>query len=75
MPGADALKRLATALEVTSEYLLEGSSSLEQIRKSDPEMTRRLQAIEQLPPEDKETVKKLLDAFLLRQKVQDLKAV
>ena len=74
MPSADALKRLAAALGLTAEYLLEGTSA-EQIRKVDPEMSQRLLEIEQLPIEDKETVKKLLDAFLLRKKIQDLKAV
>jgi transcriptional regulator with XRE-family HTH domain len=76
LPSADALKKLSAALEVSTEYLIDSEqSSFSVIQKSDPEMTKRLLAIESLPAEDKETVKKLLDAFLIRQRVQDLKAM
>ena len=72
-PSGDTLKRLADALDVSSDYLLEGSA--EKAAKAnfeDLELLRQLQEVERLPEEDKTVVKKLLDAFLTRKRLQSL---
>lgn len=67
------MKRLADALDVSSDYLLD--SSAEKAAKAnfeDRELPRQLQEVERLPEEDKTLVKKLLDAFLTKKHLQSL---
>ncbi|MBC8954993.1 helix-turn-helix domain-containing protein [Xenorhabdus sp. PB62.4] len=72
-PGCDTLKRLADVLDVTSDYLLEGAETeAAKARFEDRELLRQFQAVEQLPEEDKEVIKKLLDAFLTKKQLQAL---
>lgn len=72
-PAGDTLKRLAEALEVSVGHLLEGSvNELPAVRFEDPELRDQLHAIERLPDEDRQVVKKFLEAFIFRKRVQDL---
>ncbi|WP_231571656.1 MULTISPECIES: helix-turn-helix domain-containing protein [Xenorhabdus] len=72
-PGSDTLKRLADVLDVSSDYLLEGAETeAAKARFEDRELLRQFQAVEQLPEEDKEVIKKLLDAFLTKKQLQAL---
>ncbi|KML65702.1 hypothetical protein [Pectobacterium peruviense] len=72
-PGGDTLKRLADALDVTGDYLLEGArDEAAKARFEDRELLRQFQEVEQLPDEDKEVIKKLLDAFLTKKQLQAL---
>ncbi|PWJ51226.1 helix-turn-helix protein [Dyadobacter jejuensis] len=59
-PSIDFAKRIADALGVTLDYLVgEGQSA-----SLDKKNVQRLQAIEQLPEDEKKTVFALLDAFI-----------
>jgi transcriptional regulator with XRE-family HTH domain len=59
-PSIDFAKRIADALGVTLDYLVgEGQSGSLNEKNS-----QRLQAIEQLPEDEKKTVFALLDAFI-----------
>jgi transcriptional regulator with XRE-family HTH domain len=72
-PSAEALGKLAEALGVSTDYLLEGST--EDAAKADfcdRELLRQFQQVEKLPEEDKAVVKKLLDAFLTKKQLQEL---
>jgi transcriptional regulator with XRE-family HTH domain len=72
-PTADALKRLADALGVTGDYLLEGATDdVARARFEDRELLLQFQRVEKLPREDKELVKKILDAFLVKKQLEDL---
>jgi len=72
-PSGDTLKRLADALSVTSDYLLDGATDeATKARFEDRELLRQFQEVEQLPDEDKNVVKKLLDAFLTKKHLQAL---
>lgn len=72
-PSGDTLKRLAEALEVSSDYLLDGSTEeAAKARFEDRELLRQFQEVEHLPEEDKAVVKKLLDAFLTKKHLQAL---
>lgn len=74
-PGPDVLRRLAEALDVSVGHLVEGSASeIPPSRLVDPELRRQLEELERLPEEDKQVVKRLLEAFLFRKRVQDLSA-
>jgi transcriptional regulator with XRE-family HTH domain len=72
-PSGGTLKRLADALGVTSDYLLDGASDeAAKARFEDRELLKQFQEVEQLPDEDKNMVKKLLDAFLTKKHLQAL---
>jgi transcriptional regulator with XRE-family HTH domain len=71
--SAQALKRLADALGVTTDYLIEGSSDeAAKARFEDRELLRQFQEVEQLPDADKVLVKSFLDALLFKRKVEGL---
>jgi len=70
-PSSDTLKRLSDALEVSSDYLLEGATDeAAKARFEDRELLRQFQEVENLADEDKNVVKKLLDAFLVKKQLQ-----
>jgi transcriptional regulator with XRE-family HTH domain len=72
-PSSDTLKRVADALGVTSDYLLAGAASqAAKARFEDRELLKQFQAVEHLSDEDKNVVKKLLDAFLTKKQLQAL---
>ena len=72
-PSGDTLMRLAEALGVTSDYLLEGATDeAAKAKFEDRELLKQFQEVEQLPEEDKTVVKKLLDAFLTKKHLQAL---
>jgi len=72
-PSGDTLKRLADALGVTSDYMLDGAATAAaKARFEDRELLKQFQEVEQLPDEDKHVVKKLLDAFLTKKQLQAL---
>ena len=72
-PSGDTLKRLSDALGVTSDYLLEGNvNEAAKARFEDRELLKQFQEVELLPDEDKNVVKKLLDAFLTKKQLQAL---
>lgn len=72
-PGGDSLKRLADALDISSDYLLEGSTEdAAKAKFEDRELLRQFQEVEHLPDEDKTVIKKLLDAFLTKKHLQSL---
>ena len=74
-PSADALKRLADALGVSTDYLFEGASdTAAKARFEDRELLRQFQEVEKLPDEDKTLVKSFLDALLFKRKVEGLSA-
>jgi len=74
-PSADTLHRLAAALGVSTDYLIEGTSEeAAKARFEDRELLRQFQEVEHLDEEDKAVVKKLLDAFLTKKRIQELAA-
>lgn len=74
-PAADTLKRLADALGVSGDYLLEGAvEEAARARFEDRELLQQFQEIEKLPEEDKAVVKRFLDAFLTKKHLQELAA-
>ena len=71
VPAADILNRIAKALDVTTDYLLNGTmqdKSADAI--SDEELLSQFRKIEQLPPNKKKLVKEFLDAFIFKSDLQ-----
>ena len=72
-PSGDTLKRLADALGATSDYRLDGAAiEAARARSEDRELLKQFQEVEQLSDEDKNVVKKLLDAFRTQKQFQAL---
>jgi transcriptional regulator with XRE-family HTH domain len=70
-PAADILNRIAKALEVSPDYLLNGTlqdKSADAI--SDEELLAQFRKIEKLPADKKKLVKEFLDAFIFKADLQ-----
>ena len=74
-PSADTLKRMADALDVSSDYLFEGTTEdAARARIEDRELLQQFQQVEKLADDNKVVIKKLIEAFLTKKKVQELAA-
>ena len=74
-PSADTLKRMADALGVSGDYLMEGSlEDAARARLEDRELVRMFQEMKTLLDEDRKMVQKFLDAFLTMNQIQALAA-
>lgn len=74
LPNTDALQGLSRALEVSADFLLHGQDTQAKARVTgqDAELLQQFQEVESLPAEEKAFVKKVLEALLLRRRVQSL---
>jgi transcriptional regulator with XRE-family HTH domain len=74
-PSADTLKRLADALGVSADYLMDGATdAAAKAHFEDRELLRQFQEVERLADDDKTLVKKFLDAFITKKQLQELAA-
>ena len=72
-PSADTLNRMAQALGVSTDYLLEGNNEQAACaRFEDRQLLERFQEIQQLNDDDKRVMIIFLDAFLAKKKIQRL---
>ena len=72
-PSGEALKHLADALGVSTDYLIEGDvQDAAKADFKDRELLRMFQEIENFDAKDKETVKALLDAFIKKKRFVEL---
>lgn len=73
MPSTDTLKKIADVFEVSIDYLLNDTdSNFIEIKINDEELLAQLKAIKDLPDNDKKVVKELINAFLIKNKIQTL---
>ena len=71
IPSADVLNRIAKAIDVTTDFLLNGT--LQDKAKNtikDDELLMQFKKVEQLPNDKKKLVKEFLDAFIFNASVQ-----
>lgn len=72
-PSSTILQRLASNLETTTDYLMNGSSFEENSAQlTDKELLNQFMEVEKLNKEDKYLIKTFIDAFILKRKVQNL---
>lgn len=72
-PPAKTLTVIADALEVSPDFLLYGSNDEKaKTRLSDPELINQFKAIEDMDEDDRNVVKKLIDAFITKKQIQKL---
>ena len=74
-PTVDALKRLADVLGVTGDYLLDGTpQAAAKAHFDDRELLQLFQEVQKFSDKEKETVKNVIEAFVVRRKLHDLAA-
>lgn len=74
-PSAETLKRIADALGVTGDFLMEGAADeAAKARFEDRELLQQFQEVQKLPDDEKLLVKRFLDAFLFQRRVHEMAA-
>ena len=72
-PPAGVLKRLADAFGVSIDFLVNGTLEQKAERSlDDNELLQQFKEVEQMNDDDRSTIKKLIDAFITKKKVQKL---
>jgi transcriptional regulator with XRE-family HTH domain len=72
-PSSDVLGKLAEVLNTTTDYLMNGETTISNARKvKDKTILGLLQKIETLNDKDKEMIITFLDAFLVKKQIQQL---
>lgn len=72
-PPAEVLKKIANVLDTTTDYLINGATD-EKAKSTlkDAELLQQFKEVEQMNDEDKNIVKKLIDAFITKRKIQQM---
>ena len=72
-PPAVTLKKIADALGISPDFLIYGTSDEKAKTKlNDAELINQFKAIESMDEEDKNVIKKLIDAFITKKQLQKL---
>lgn len=72
-PNADALKRLSQALGVTGDYLIEGATQqAARVNLEDRDLLAIFQQVDELPQDDKQFFKRVMETLLVKYKVQSI---
>mgnify|MGYP006293011855 CR=1 FL=1 len=72
-PSADVLKKIADALDTTTDFLMYGDID-EKAKSSlkDAELLQQFNAVEQMNDDDRNIVKRLISAFITQNKLKQL---
>jgi transcriptional regulator with XRE-family HTH domain len=74
-PSVKALKRFADAFEISVDELIHDANEISpEILIQDKELLRQFRDIEKLPEDDKAAAKRILDALIMKQQLQELLA-
>jgi len=72
-PSADTLTKLADAFNISVDYLLEGEQTDAAVADfNDKELLAMFKEVEKFSPKNKEHIKALIDAFIKKEKLQQL---
>ena len=72
-PGADVIKKLADILEVSSDYLLNGSAEEKaSSHLHDVDLIKQFKEVELMSDADKNVVKRFLDALITKVKLEQI---
>jgi len=72
-PTAEKIKRLAEFLGVTTDYLIEGKiNDIAKTKLGDKDLLEMFSEIEGFQEEDKNCIKRLIDAFIAKKKIHEL---
>jgi len=74
-PSIKVLQRIADAFEISVDELIHDPSEMNpEILIQDKELLRQFQDVEKLPEEDKAAAKRILQALIMKQQMQELLA-
>jgi transcriptional regulator with XRE-family HTH domain len=72
-PSSEVLQKLATVLDTTADYLMNGSNDeVVSAQLTDKELLSQFREVEKLNQQDKHLIKTFIDAFLTKRKIQQL---
>jgi transcriptional regulator with XRE-family HTH domain len=71
-PSSDVLQKLASVLNTSTDYLMNGKTEQVEAQLTDKELIKQFQEVEKLEPNEKHLVKTFLDAFITKKKIQQL---
>jgi len=72
-PTADTLRKIAKALQVTSDYLIFDNAPKNGISTlNDLELFERFKEVEMMSPENRDMIKNMIDALLIKSKVESV---
>jgi transcriptional regulator with XRE-family HTH domain len=72
-PSSERLRRIADALGVTADYLIEGKTDeAAKAKLDDKDLLQMFKEVETFPEDEKIMVKKFLDALITKRKLQGL---
>jgi len=70
---ADILNKLADVLNISVDFLINGNTSEKaQATLKDTDLLQQFKAVDLMPDEDKQVIKKLIDAFITKGKLKQL---
>ena len=73
VPSTDVLIRIAEALQVSLDFLVfDDRENVQKVAISDIELLERIREIDNLSRKDKETIKAVLDTFIVKNQFQRL---
>jgi transcriptional regulator with XRE-family HTH domain len=73
IPSADKLKKIAETLNVSADYLLfDNVPQSGRVEVSDPELLEKFTIIDKMGDQDRDTIKSVLDAMILKNQVLGL---
>ena len=71
IPTTETISKLATALGVSVDFLLEGKTQdAATANFEDKDLLRLFERLEKLPPEDKNSIKDVIDGFLMKKELR-----
>lgn len=72
-PPAEVLNKIADILDTTVDFLINGTAN-EKAKNTlkDAQLLQQFQAIEQMDEEDKSVIKKLIDAFITKNRLKQI---
>lgn len=73
VPTADTLKKIAVALEISTDYLIFENAPKSGLSKlTDLDLFEKFLQVEQMTPENRNMIKNLIDAVIIKSKVEDV---
>jgi len=71
VPGPQALKKIAAAFEVSTDYLMRDDVPRdEKVKIKDPELLQQIEVIGQLKEEDRITIKNVIKAMIIKNQME-----
>jgi transcriptional regulator with XRE-family HTH domain len=73
VPSADTLRKIAEALQISSDYLIFDNAPKDGISTlNDLELFEKFKEVERMSPENRAMIKNMIDALLIKSKVESV---